>query len=148
MKKQNTSTKKQNASVEEKKFKTIANCTPREFAEQLGKITNILQPYADNLKTAVPKLESGERNPLDIINYICGDNIDDTMEICGALLFMTGEEFANLDPEKDEIDGVVALAQLTTSKRFVDVITTTLNIKSVFDLITSRMSPKKSEESE
>lgn len=41
-----------------KKNKSIANCTPREFAEQLAKITDILQPYADKLKAAVPKFQS------------------------------------------------------------------------------------------
>lgn len=130
-----------------KKNKSIANCTPREFAEQLAKITDILQPYADKLKAAVPKLENGERNPMTIINYICGDDIDGTMNLCGALLFMSGEKFGNLDPETDG-DGLIMLAELATSKRFVDVITTSLNIKSVFDLVASRMSPKENEESE
>lgn len=138
----------QNTTTEVKKIKSIANCTPREFAEQLAKITDILQPYADRIKITVPELEGGKREPMALIKCVCGEDIDRTMSLCGALLFMTGEEFGNLDPEKDGIDGLVELTQLATSKRFVDVITTTLNIKSVFDLVTSRMSPKKSEESE
>lgn len=110
--------------------KTLANCTPKEFAMQTAKISGIIKKYASGIKAIKEATAEGESNILNIINYICGDNIDDTMEICGALLFMTGEEFANLDPEKDGIDGISEILTMTNSKRVTDFFISVVKLSS------------------
>lgn len=97
--------------------KTLANCTPKEFVEQTTKISNIIKKYVAGIKAAKEAVANGESDVFSIVNYICGDNIDDTMNICGALLFMTGEEFANLDVENGDVDGVVEIAEMVNSDR-------------------------------
>lgn len=101
-------------------MKTIANCTPKEFAAQTFKITNRIKNYADGIKRAkeeIAKENGGKVGIFEIISYICGDDIDETMDICGALCFMSGKEFANLDPENGDEDGIAALADIVASKR-------------------------------
>lgn len=101
-------------------MKTIANCTSKEFAAQTFKLANKIKNYADGIKRAkeeIAKANGGEVSIFDIISYICGDNIDDTMELCGMLCFMSGEEFANLSPENGDEDGIAALADILASKR-------------------------------
>lgn len=97
--------------------KTLANCTPKEFAEQTAKISNIVKKYVAGIKVAKEAVANGESDVFSIVNYICGDNIDDTMNICGALLFMSGEKFANLDVENGDVDGVVEIAEMVNSDR-------------------------------
>ena len=113
-----------------RRIKTLANCTPREFAMQTAKISGIIKKYASGIKALKEAAAEGESNILSIINYICGDNVDDTMEICGALLFMTGEEFANLDPEKDGIDGISEILTMTNSKRVTDFFISVVKLSS------------------
>lgn len=97
--------------------KTLANCTPKEFAEQTAKISDIVKKYTAGIKAAKEAVANGESDVFSIVNYICGDNIDDTMNICGALLFMSGEKFANLDVENGDVDGVVEIAEMVNSDR-------------------------------
>lgn len=97
--------------------KTLANCTPREFAVQTAKISAIVKKYTAGIKAAKEAVANGESDVFSIVNYICGDNIDDTMNICGALLFMTGEEFANLDVENGDVDGIAELTEMINSER-------------------------------
>lgn len=111
-------------------MKTIANCSPREFAAQTFKIADKVKKYADNLK----KLREGDENKdlFTTINFICNDNIDDTMEICGALCFMSGEEFANLEPDENgDGDGILALVDIANSKRCIRFFTTLLQISKL-----------------
>lgn len=98
-------------------MKTLANCTPKEFAVQTAKISSIVKKYTAGIKAAKEAVAEGENDAFSIINYICGDNIDDTMEICGSLLFMSGEEFANLDVENGDVDGVAEIAEMVNSER-------------------------------
>jgi hypothetical protein len=97
--------------------KTLANCTPKEFAEQTAKISNIVKKYVAGVKAAKEAVANGESDVFSIVNYICGDNIDDTMNICGALLFMSGEKFANLDVENGDVDGIAELTEMINSER-------------------------------
>lgn len=113
-----------------RRIKTLANCTPREFAMQTAKISGIIKKYVSGIKTIKEATAEGESNIINIINYICGDNVDDTMEICGALLFMSGEKFANLDPEKDGIDGISEILVMTNSKRVTDFFISVVKLNS------------------
>lgn len=97
--------------------KTLANCTPKEFAVQTAKISAIVKKYTAGIKAAKEAVAEGESDAFSIINYICGDNINDTMSICGALLFMSGEEFANLDVENGDVDGIAELTEMINSER-------------------------------
>lgn len=97
--------------------KTLANCTPKEFAEQTAKISSIVKKYVAGIKVAKIAVANGESDVFSIVNYICGDNIDDTMNICGALLFMSGEKFANLDVENGDVDGIAELTEMINSER-------------------------------
>lgn len=97
--------------------KTLANCTPKEFAVQTAKISAIVKKYTAGIKAAKEAVANGESDVFSIVNYICGDNIDDTMNICGALLFMSGEEFANLDVENGDVDGIAELTEMINSER-------------------------------
>lgn len=113
-------------------MKTIANCTPKEFAVQTVKLSNRIKNYSDGIKRIkeqYEKAENGEKTGgvFEIISYICGDNVDETMELCGALCFVTGEEFANLDPDKGE-DGILALVDIANSKRCIRFFSTLLQI--------------------
>lgn len=114
-------------------MKTIANCTSREFAAQTYKLANKIKSYADGVKRVknqYKKAENGETTDsiFEILSYICGDNVNETMELCGALCFMTGEEFASLDPEKGDEDGILALVDIFNSKRCIRFFTTLMQI--------------------
>lgn len=117
-----------------KKIKTIANCTSKEFAVQTAKIAQKVKKYADKVKDYMDELkkngdgEKGVGNALEVLSYICGGNIDDTMEICGDICFMTGEEFANLDPENGDPDGISAVVEVFRSNRCMGFFTTALSI--------------------
>ena len=111
-------------------MKTIATCSPREFAAQTFKIANIIKEYAENIKKLRENEES--KDIFSLISYICNDNVDDTMAICGALCFMSGEEFANLAPDEEgENDGVLALVDIANSKRCIRFFTTLLQISKL-----------------
>ena len=114
-------------------MKTLANCTPREFAVQTAKIANRVRRYSDGIKKIKEKFADGENHEdvFEIINYICDDNIDETMDLCGEMCFMSGEEFGNLDPEED--DGIAALVEMLNSKRCVRFFTTVLGLKNLID---------------
>ena len=130
------------ATVAEEKpreLKTLANCTPREFAAQCFKISNMVKKYYANIKELREQAKNAEdtegKDVFSIIQYICDGNIDDTMEICGALCFMTGEEFGSLDPMKGDPDGVCAVMNLIDCKRVVDFFTTILKFKNISSLL-------------
>jgi len=111
-------------------MKTIANCSPKEFAAQTFKIANSVKKYADNIK----KLRENEdtKDIFSLISFICNDNVDDTMEICGALCFMSGEEFASLEPDEEgENDGILALVDIANSKRCIRFFTTLLQMSKL-----------------
>ena len=111
-------------------MKTIANCSPKEFAAQTFKIADKIKKYADNIKKL--REEEDKKDIFSLISYICDDNIDDTMEICGALCFMTGEEFAELSPDEEgENDGVLALVDIANSKRCIRFFTTLMQISKL-----------------
>ena len=111
-------------------MKTLANCTPKEFAVQTCKIANRIKNYSDGIKRLKEATEGGETDLFTIIDYICNGNVDETMAICGELCFMTGEEFANLDPENGE-DGILALVDIANSKRCFRFFTTALQISKL-----------------
>lgn len=110
--------------------KTLANCTPKEFAVQTAKISGIVKKYTAGIKAAKEAVANGESDVFSIVNYICGDNIDDTMNICGALLFMTGEEFANLDVENGDVDGVAELTEIINSERVIRFFISAIKLSS------------------
>lgn len=111
-------------------MKTLANCTPKEFAVQTAKIAGRIKNYSDGIKKITKSVESGERDIFNIISYVCDGNVDETMEICGSLCFMSGEEFANLDPEKGE-DGILALVDIINSVRCIRFFATLLQLQKV-----------------
>lgn len=121
-------------------MKTIANCTSIEFFSQTYKLANKIKSYADGVKRVkdqFKKAENGEKNEsfFEVLSYICGDNLDETMELCGELCFMTGEEFANLDPDKNDEDGILALVDIFNSKRCIRFFTTALQIGKVTNVL-------------
>jgi hypothetical protein len=110
-------------------MKTLANCTPKEFAVQTAKIAGTVRKYADGVRAIrkkLPKLpdnataedirNAGVNNFMDILSWCMETNIDGTMELCGAVCFMSGEEFANLDPSNGD-DGVAAVLEVLCSER-------------------------------
>lgn len=113
-------------------MKTLANCTPKEFAAQTLKIANRIKKYYGGIERIKEKFKNIEKkeneNIFEIINYICADNIDETMEICGEICFMTGEQFANLDPENGDEDGIEILLSIFNCKRVVRFFTTALGL--------------------
>lgn len=117
-------------------MKTIATCTPKEFAVQTVKITERLKKYSDGIKKLKEQAENGNNDLFSIISYICDENVDETMEICGCFCFMTGEEFANLEPdESGENDGILALAEIMKSKRCIGFFTSVLQIRNFTKLL-------------
>jgi hypothetical protein len=111
-------------------MKTIANCNSKEFATQTVLIAEKVKKYADGIKKLNEAAEGGKTDLFSIISYVCGGNIDETMEICGALCFMSGEEFANLEPDENgENDGIYALSEIARSKRCLSFFTTLLQIQ-------------------
>lgn len=115
-------------------MKTLANCTNKEFFSQIYKLSERIKTYADGIKKIKEAQELEDKSPFNVISYICGDNIDETMEICGALCFMTGDEFANLDPEDGE-DGIAALAEIFSSKRVTSFFITALKLRGIYDML-------------
>lgn len=117
-------------------MKTIATCTPKEFAVQTVLIADRIKKYADGIKKIKEAAEDGKTDLFSVISYICNDNVDETMEICGALCFMSGEEFANLEPdETGDNDGILALTEIAKSKRCLSFFTTVLQIKNLTKLL-------------
>jgi hypothetical protein len=113
-------------------MKTLANCTPKEFATQALLIAEKIKKYADGIKKIKEQAEGGNTDIFSVVSYICGDNIDDTMSICGALCFMSGEEFANLEPDENgENDGILALVDIANSRRCIRFFTTALQLSKL-----------------
>lgn len=117
-----------------KKIKTLANCTSKEFLVQTGKIAQKVNKYAGKIKEYMDNLtESGEEvskigNALEILSFICGGNIDDTMELCGDICFMSGDEFASLDPTNGDPDGISAIVDMFKSERCIGFFMSALSI--------------------
>lgn len=129
-----------NEETKPRELKTLANCTPREFATQCYKLSGIVKKYYKNIlalrEKAKEKEDADEENDVfSIIQYICDGNLDDTMEICGALCFMSGEEFGNLDPMNGDPDGICAVMELIDCKRVVDFFTTILKFKNISSVL-------------
>lgn len=120
-------------------MKTLANCTPMEFAVQTCKIADRIRNYYGGIEKINEKFKNteniGNENIFEIIRYICNDNIAETMSLCGEMCFMDGEKFANLDPEKDGEDGIVALVDIFNSKRVVRFFTTLLNLQKITKML-------------
>ena len=106
----------------------------KEFFGQMYKLSERIKNYADGVKKLKEAQNLEDKSPLNVISYICGENIDETMEICGALCFMTGEEFANLDPENGE-DGIVAISEIFSSQRCMSFFITALKLKNIYDML-------------
>ena len=122
--------KAEEVKVKVKPMKTIANCTPKEFASQTLIIASRIKKYVTDVKE-LKKAAEGKTDVFEILNYICGGNIDETMEICGVLCFMSGEKFANLEPDEDgNNDGIAALADIMKSKRCIGFFTSVLQIQT------------------
>ncbi len=56
-------------------------------------------------------------------------NADATMELCGAVCFMDGEAFANLDPADGE-DGIAAVLEVLCSERALRFFAALLRVNS------------------
>ena len=116
-------------------MKTLANCTPKEFAVQTLKIANRVKKYYGGIERIKEKFSENKNTDnesiFEILKYICGDNIDETMSLCGELCFMDGEKFANLDPLNDDEDGIEALVTIFNSKRVISFFTTLLNLQKI-----------------
>lgn len=123
-------------------MKTLANCTPKEFAVQTAKIAAAVRKYADGVRAIrqkLPKLHdnasaedirnAGVDNFMDILSWCMDINADGTMELCGAVCFMTGEEFANLDPADGE-DGIAAVLEVLCSERALRFFAALLRVNS------------------
>lgn len=117
-------------------MKTLANCTPKEFAVQTVKLSKRISSYSDGIKRIKEKFSDSEdsenvgntESAFEILSYICGDNIDETMEICGLLCFMTGDEFSSLDVSNGDPDGISALVEIFQSQRCISFFTTLFQI--------------------
>lgn len=114
-------------------MKTLANCTSKEFATQTWKISNRIRKYADNIKDIKAKFTENHEDIFEIIKYVCNDNIDETMALCGELCFMDGETFGNLDPSAGDEDGIAALVEIFNSPRCVRFFTTSLGLKKLIE---------------
>lgn len=125
-------------------MKTLANCTPKEFAVQTLQIVNRIKKYYGGIErirekfrtVENPDSETKNTNPesiFEIINYICGDNIDETMSICGELCFMDGEKFASLDPLNGDEDGIEALVAIFNCRRVISFFTTALGLTKLME---------------
>ena len=115
-------------------MKTLANCTPKEFAVQTLKITERVRKYTDGIARIREKCRNIAENGseiFDIISYICGDNIEETMSLCGELCFMSGDDFSRLDPQNGDDDGIIELVNIFNSKRVVSFFTTLLNLQKI-----------------
>jgi len=131
-------------------MKTLANCSSIEFFSQTKKISGILKEYVDDiskLRKAADDINSGT-NVFSVIDYIFGDNIDKTMEVCGALCFKTGKEFAALSPENGDDDGIVAINEIIRSQRCISFFSTCINLKAIATQLGLMPTSKKSESSE
>ena len=120
-------------------MKTLANCTPKEFAVQTLKIANRVKNYYGGIARIREKYrniaENDHEDIFEIISYICDRNIDETMCLCGEMCFMTGEEFASLDTENGDEDGIIALVNILNSKRVVNFFTTLLNLQKISKML-------------
>lgn len=121
-------------------MKTLANCTPKEFAVQTAKIATSVRKYADGIRgirEKLPKLpdnasaedirNAGIDNFMEILSWCMETNTDATMELCGAVCFMDGETFANLDPADGE-DGIAAVLDVLCSERALRFFATLLRM--------------------
>lgn len=128
------------AQAKPKKIKTLANCTPKEFAVQTAKIAHRVKDYTAKIKEYKESLDkNGEgaslSNALEILSFICGGNIDETMALCGELCFMDGETFANLDPENGDPDGVAAVVEVFRSGKCISFFSTAYSIGKLTKLL-------------
>lgn len=117
-------------------MKTLANCNSKDFLVQTYKIGKKIKKYSDGIKKITEQFQKKDdsknaENIFKVLSYICEENIDDTMELCGELCFMTGEEFAALDPEKGDEDGIIALTKIFNSERCINFFTSALQIGKV-----------------
>lgn len=115
-------------------MKTIANCTTGEFIKQIYTLSEKIKKYADNIKKLKADNIGDTTQAFSLIKAICNDNIEDTFEICGAMCFMSGEEFANLDPAQGD-DGVVAISQILGSERCINFFMSALKMKNIYSML-------------
>ena len=116
-------------------MKTLANCNNGEFLSQMYKIISRIKGYADGIKLLKESAELAEnKDAFSIISYICNDNFEETMEICGAMCFMTGKEFAELDPANGE-DGITEIAKIFSSERCMNFFISALKLKKYYEML-------------
>lgn len=117
-------------------MKTLANCTPKEFAIQSLKIAERIRNYTDGINRIREKCRTDNisDNIFEIISYICGDNLEETMSLCGELCFMSGDDFSRLDAENGD-DGIIELVNIFNSKRVVSFFTTLLNLQKISKML-------------
>ena len=119
-------------------MKTLANCTPKEFAVQSLKIAERIKNYTLGIAHIREKVRNAPDNSdsiFEIISYICGYNIEETMSLCGELCFMSGDDFSRLDAENGDEDGIIELVNIFNSKRVVSFFTTLLNLQKISKML-------------
>ncbi|MDE6671473.1 MAG: hypothetical protein K2K16_04675 [Ruminococcus sp.] len=118
-------------------MKTLANCTPKEFAIQSLKIAERIRNYTDGINRIREKCRTDNisDNIFEIISYICGDNLEETMSLCGELCFMSGDDFSRLDAENGDDDGIIELVNIFNSKRVISFFTTLLNLQKISKML-------------
>lgn len=117
-------------------MKTMANCTTIEFFKQCNVIMERIKSYGEGIKRIKEAQDLEDKSPLNVISYICGENLNETMELCGALCFMSGEEFANLDPTKEGgEDGIAAISEIFSSERVMSFFISAFKMKKLYDML-------------
>lgn len=104
-----------NVKINEKP-KTLANCSLREFLQQINKIRHVAADFYKDCKIGeirkhVPVFtgnetqeekrqmlkEQGRKNLSDILDFCLEKNVDKTIEIFGLMCFKTPDESAEMD---------------------------------------------------
>ena len=86
--------------------------------------------YGLRYKKANAILREDIDNFMEILSWCMETNADATMELCGAVCFMDGETFANLDPADGE-DGIAAVLDVLCSERALRFFTTLLRMNGI-----------------
>lgn len=131
------------ADIEIKKNKNLANCTLKEFLQQVNKIKHKAAEFynvigiADIRKTMPTltgketpeeaekkRIEQGKKNMSAIIDKCIDANIDATIELMGLFCFKTVEEAENMEVS-EFMDN---LTEIISSSRCIDFFTKMVNL--------------------
>lgn len=123
------------ADIEMKKNKNLANCTLKEFLQQVNKIKHKAADFYKvigiaDIKAIMPEFKGDETpeeckkmmtkqgyaNLSKIIDRCIDENIDATIELMGLFCFMTAEEAENMEVS-EFMDN---LSEIISSSRCVD----------------------------